>query len=76
MYVFLAVLGLCYCMRAFSSCSEWVLSLVAMPGLFLLWSTGSRAQRLSGYGAWALLLHSTWDPPRSGTEPMSAALAS
>ena len=25
MYVFLAVLGLCYCMRTFSSCSEWVL---------------------------------------------------
>ena len=34
-YLFLAVLGLCCCVRAFSSCSEWGLLFVAVRGLLI-----------------------------------------
>ena len=34
-FIFLAVLGLCCCMRAFSSCSEQGLLLVAVRGLLI-----------------------------------------
>ena len=42
-FFFLAVLGLCCCTRAFSSCGEW--------GLLLLWSMGSRHVGFSCCGA-------------------------
>ena len=34
-YLFLAALGLCCCVRAFSSCSEWELLFVAVQGLLI-----------------------------------------
>ena len=34
-YLFLAVLGLCCCMQAFSSCGEWGLLFVAVRGLLI-----------------------------------------
>ena len=43
-YGFLAALGLCCCMWAFSGCGEWGYSLVAVVLLFQ--STGSRLQGL------------------------------
>ena len=35
-YLFLAVLGLCCCTRAFSSCGEWGLLFVAVRGLLIV----------------------------------------
>ena len=62
---FLAVLGLC--------CCTWAL-VVAVCGLSI---SGSRAleHRLSSGGAQTQLLHSMWDLPRLGLEPVSPALA-
>ena len=40
----------------------------------LLWSTDSELM-LSSYGTQAQLLHSMWDPPGPGIEPVSPALA-
>ena len=58
MYLFVTMLGLHWCMRAFSSCSEEGLFLVLVRGFswwwpLLLWSTGSR------HLWWPLLLWST-----------------
>ena len=62
-YLFLAVLGLCCCSRAFSSCGERGLLFIAVHGLLIavvslaaehgLWSCGSQAleRRLSSCGA-------------------------
>ena len=35
-YLFLAVLGLCCCVRAFSSCGEWGLLFVVVHGLLIV----------------------------------------
>ena len=40
--IFLAVLGLCCCVQSFSGSKEGELLFVAMWGLLLLWTTGSR----------------------------------
>ena len=40
--LFLAVLGLCFCTRAFSSCGKWGPLFIAVLGSLLLRSTGSR----------------------------------
>ena len=53
-YLFLAVLGLCCCVRAFSSCGEWGLLFVAVRWLLLLQGTGSRRAGFSSCGSWAL----------------------
>ena len=63
-YLFLAVLGLCCCPRAFSSCGEWGLLFIAVLGLliavashccgFSLRSTGSRRAGFSCCGWRAL----------------------
>ena len=58
-YYFLAALGLCCCVRAFSSCSERGLLFVMVTGfslqwLLLLWSTGSRHMGFSSCGTRAL----------------------
>ena len=79
-YLFLAVLGLRFCARAFSSCGERgpppitvrgpltiVASLVAEHKL--------QMHRLSSCGSQAQLLRGMWDPPRPGLEPVSPALA-
>ena len=67
LWVFWAALGLCCCARAFSSCSERGLLLVAVRGLLIAVAglcCGARAldaqasivvaQRLSSCGSWAL----------------------
>ena len=41
-YLFMAVLGLRFCARAFSSCGKWGPLFIAVRGPLLLWSTGSR----------------------------------
>ena len=38
----MAVLGLHFCVRAFSSCGKWGPLFIAVRGPLLLWSTGSR----------------------------------
>ena len=76
----MALLGLRFCTRAFSSCGKRgprfiavrrpltiVASLVAAHRL--------QTHRLSSCGSWAQLLHGIWDLPRPGLEPMSPALA-
>ena len=52
LFVFMAPLGLCCCMRAFSRCGEWGYSSLWCTGFSLgwllpLWSTGSGPCRLS-----------------------------
>ena len=76
----MAVLGLRFCARAFSSCGKRgplfiavrrpltiVASLVAEHRL--------QTRRLSNCGSRAQPLRGTWDPPRPGLEPVSPALA-
>ena len=68
----MAVLGLRFCARAFSSCGERgpltiAASLVAEHRL--------QTRRLSNCGARAYLLRGMWDLPRPGLEPVSPALA-
>ena len=78
--LFLAVLGLCFCARAFSSCGKRgplfirvcgpltiVASLVAEHRL--------QTRRLSNCGSRTQLLRGMWDIPRPGLEPVSPALA-
>ena len=59
-FFFLAALGLHCCLR---------FSLVAGSRALLV------AEHSLSSSAWALLLHSMWDPPGPGTAPMSPALA-
>ena len=86
--LFLAVLGLCFCTRAFSSCGKRGPLFIAVRGpLFIsvhgpLAITASlvaehRLQtcRLSSCGSRAQLLRSMWDLPRPGLKPTSPALA-
>ena len=76
----MAVLGLRFCARAFSSCGERgplfiavrrpltiATSLVAEPRL--------QTRRLSSCGSRAQLLRGMWDLPRPGLEPVAPALA-
>ena len=76
----MAVLGLHFCVRAFSSCSKWGPLLIAVCGpltiaAFLVAEHRLQTRKLSNCGSQAQLLHSMWDLPRSGLEPMSPALA-
>ena len=61
MYLFLAVPGFCYCVWAFFSFDKRRL-------LFFV-------VRISSYVIGVWLLHSIWDFPRPGIEPLSRALA-
>ena len=80
LFIYFWLLGLCFCVRAFSRCGERgplfiavrvpltiVASLVAEHRL--------QMHRLSSCGSWAQLLRGMWDPPRPGLEPVSPALA-
>ena len=78
--LFMAVLGLRFCARAFSSCGERGHSSSRCAGLslsrpLLLWSTGSRRAGSVIVAHGAQLLHGMWDLPRPGLEPVSPALA-
>ena len=76
----MAVLGLCFCARAFSSCGKRGPLFIAVCGLLTIAAslvTEHRLQmrRLSNCGSRAQLLRGMWDPPRPGLEPVSPALA-
>ena len=76
----MAVLGLCFCARAFSSCGKWGPLFIAVHGPLIIAASlveEHRLQmcRLSNCGSRAQLLRSMWDPPRPGLEPVSPALA-
>ena len=77
--LFMAVLGLRFCVRAFSSCGKWGHSSSRCAGLSLSQPLVAehrlQTRRLSNCGSRAQLLHGMWDPPRPGHEPMSPALA-
>ena len=74
MCLFLAELGLCYCMWAFSSCSEWGLLLIVASGLLTVEASHCECGGLSPCGARASVLHVMWDLPRPGIERVSPAL--
>ena len=76
----MAVLGLCFCARALSSCGKWGPLFIAMCGPLsiaasLVAEHRLQMRRLSNCGSRAQLLRGMWDPPRPGLEPVSPALA-
>ena len=79
-YLFLAVLGLRFCARAFSNCGKRGPLFIAVRGpLTIVVSPVAehrlQTRRLSNCGSRAQLLRGMWDPPRPGLEPVSPALA-
>ena len=76
----MAVLGLRFCARAFSSCGKrGPLFIVVCGPLTIAASLVAehrlQTRRLSNCGSRAQLLCGMWDPPRPGLKPMSPALA-
>ena len=77
----MAVLGLRFCARAFSSCGKKRGPLfIAVHGPLIIAASlvaehRLQTRRLSNCGSWAQLLHGMWDLHRPGLEPMSPALA-
>ena len=76
----MAVLGLHFCVRAFSSCGKRGPLFIAVHGTLtiaasLVVESRLQTRRLSNCGSRAQLLLSMWDPPRPGLEPVSPALA-
>ena len=76
----MAVLGLRFCARAFSSCGEWGPLFIAVRGPLtvaasLVVEHRLQTRRLSSCGSWVQFLHGMWDLPRPGLEPVSPALA-
>ena len=70
----MAVLGLRFCARAFSSCGKWGPLFIAVRGPFtvaasLVGEHRLQTRRLSNCGSRAQLLHGMWDPPRQGSNP-------
>ena len=76
----MAVLGLRFCARAFSSCGKRGPLFIAVCGPLTIAAppvAGHRLQtrRLSNCASRAQLLCGMWDLPRPGLEPVSPALA-
>ena len=76
----MAVLGLCFCARAFSSCGKRGPLFIAVRGPLTVTASlvaehRLQTRRLSSCGSRAQLLHGMWDLPRPGLEPVSPALA-
>ena len=76
----MAVLGLRFCVRAFSSCGKWGPFFIAVRGPLTIAASlvaehRIQTRRLSSCGARAQLLRGMWDLPRPGLEPVSPALA-
>ena len=76
----MAVLGLRFCARAFSSCGKRGPLFIAVRGPLtvaasLVEEHGLQTRRLSNCGSRAQLLRGMWDLPRPGLEPVSPALA-
>ena len=79
-YLFMAVLGLRFCARAFSSCSKWGPLFIALRGPLTIAASlvaehRLQMHRLSNCGSRAQLLRGMWDLPRTRLEPVSPALA-
>ena len=79
-YLFLAVLGLRFCARAFSSCGERGPLFIVVRGPLTIAASlvaehRLQTRRLSSCGSRAQLLRGMWDLPRPGLEPVSPALA-
>ena len=77
-YLFMAVLGLRFCARAFSSCGKQGTLFIAVRGPLtvaasLVAEHSLQTRRLSNCGSQAQLLRGMWDPPRPGLEPMFPA---
>ena len=78
-YLFLAVLGLCFCARALSSWGKQGPLFIMVCGPLtvaasLVVEHRLQTRRISSCGSRAQLLHGMWDLPRPGLEPMSPAL--
>ena len=76
----MAVLGLRFCARAFSSCGKRGPLFTAVRGPLTIAASlvaehRPQTHRLSNCGSRAQLLRGTRDPPRPGLEPVSPALA-
>ena len=76
----MAVLGLRFCARAFSSCGEWGPLFIAVHGPLTIAASlvvehRLQTRRLSSCGSRLQPLRGMWDPHRPGFEPMSPALA-
>ena len=76
----MAVLGLRFCARVFSSCGKWGPLFIAVRGpptiaASLVAEHRLQTRRLSNCGSRAQLLRGTRDPPRPGLEPVSPAPA-
>ena len=76
----MAVLGVRFCARAFSSCGKWGPLFIAVRRPLTIMASlvvehRLQTRRLSNCGSRAQLLCGMWDPPRPGLEPMSPALA-
>ena len=79
-YLFLAVLGLRFYARAFSSCGKQGPLFIAVHGPLTIAASlvvehRLQTRRLSSCGSQAQSLRGMWDLPRPGLEPMSPALA-
>ena len=80
-YLFLVVLGLSFCARAFSSCGKRGPLFIAVRGPLTVAASPVaehrlQTRRLSNCGSRAQLLCGMWNLPRPGLKPMSPALAS
>ena len=77
----MAVLGLRFCARAFSSCGEWGPLFITVHGPLTVAASPVaehrlQTHRLSSCGSRAQpLCYGMWDLPRPGLEPVSPALA-
>ena len=76
----MAVLGLRFCARAFSSCGKQGPLFITVRGPLTIMASlvaehRLQMRRLSNCGSRAQLLRGMWDLPRPGLEPMSPALA-
>ena len=80
LFIFMAVLGLRFCVRAFSSCGKWGPFFIAVRGALIIAASlvaehRLQTRRLSNCGSRTQLLRGMWDLPRPGLEPVSSALA-
>ena len=76
----MAVLGLRFCARAFSSCGKQGPLFITVRGPLTIVASPAvehrlQTRRLSNCGSRAQLLCGTWDPPRPGLEPVFPASA-
>ena len=76
----MAVLGLRFCVRAFSSCGKWGPLFITVRGPLIIAASlvaehRLQTRRFSNCGLRAQLLRGMWDLPRPGLEPVSPALA-